>query len=44
MISASDRIAIVPGCLGAAACVASALLLDVPIPETGSAEILKCQC
>ena len=28
--------------LGAAACVASALLLDVPIPETGSTERLKC--
>jgi len=29
--------------LGAAACVASALLLDVPIPATTSAERLKCQ-
>jgi hypothetical protein len=29
--------------LGAAACVASALLPDVPIPATASAERLKCQ-
>jgi len=29
--------------LGAAACVASALLLEVPIPETASAGRLKCQ-
>ena len=29
--------------LGAASCVASALLLDVPIPATVSAERLKCQ-
>ena len=29
--------------LAAAACVASALLLDGPIPETEQAERLKCQ-
>jgi len=27
---------------GAAGCVASALLLEVPTPETGSTERLKC--